>query len=323
MCRGLSRMNETHPILHHFPQSLASERIRVALGIKQLNYSSVTVPMVPPKPSLTPLTGGYRRTPVLQLGADIYCDTRAILDALDRHWPEQSLTGGRNSGLGQIIGRWSDGPLFRLTLQLVIGENYDSLSEDYLEDRRLLFFPEYEEISSFKGLVGHFSSQLVAELSWLNEALSGGGEYLLGDRPGLSDIYAYNAVWFLRYRWSEGPRKLAMFPSLIAWEHRISSIGHGHPRSIEAKQALACASSADPTRNEKKHLLDDEWSYGDPATVVPDLGASDPIVFGQIEFLDVNSIALSHENDVVGQVVTWFPRTGYRIEKHALESPHV
>lgn len=316
-------MDEIHPILHHFPQSLASERIRVALGIKQLTYSSVTVPMLPPKPSLTPLTGGYRRTPVLQLGADIYCDTRAILDALDRHWPEPSLTDGRNSGLGQIIGRWSDGPLFRLTLQLVIGENYDSLSDDYLEDRRLLFFPECDALSSFKGLVGHFSSQLVAELNWLDEALSDGSEYLLGDRPGLSDIYAYNAVWFLRHRWSEGPKKLAMFPNLIAWEHRINSIGHGHPRPIDAQGALACARSAQPSKNEKKKLLDDAWSYGDLATVVPDLGASDPTVFGSIEFLDVNSVALWHENEVVGQIVTWFPRTGYRIEKPTLEGPHV
>ena len=29
-----------------------------------------------PKPNLTALTGGYRKTPVLQIGADIYCNSQ-------------------------------------------------------------------------------------------------------------------------------------------------------------------------------------------------------------------------------------------------------
>ena len=29
-----------------------------------------------PRPDLMPMTGGYRRTPVMQIGADIYCDTQ-------------------------------------------------------------------------------------------------------------------------------------------------------------------------------------------------------------------------------------------------------
>src|SRR5689334_19212590 len=35
-----------------------------------------------PRPELMPMTGGYRRTPVLQIGADIYCDTQLILRVL-------------------------------------------------------------------------------------------------------------------------------------------------------------------------------------------------------------------------------------------------
>ncbi len=36
-----------------------------------------------PKPDLAALTGGYRKTPVLQVGADIYCDTALIARRLD------------------------------------------------------------------------------------------------------------------------------------------------------------------------------------------------------------------------------------------------
>ena len=66
-------------ILHHFNASPFSEKIRLVMGLKGLNWVSVVIPSIMPKPDLTPLTGGYRRTPVLQIGADIYCDTQLIL----------------------------------------------------------------------------------------------------------------------------------------------------------------------------------------------------------------------------------------------------
>ena len=40
------------------------------LGFKGLAWKSVEQPPILPKPDLTPLTGGYRRIPVLQEGAD-------------------------------------------------------------------------------------------------------------------------------------------------------------------------------------------------------------------------------------------------------------
>ena len=69
-------------VLHHFDWSPYAEKVRVLLGIKGLAWRSVQIPMVMPKPDLTALTGGYRKTPVLQVGADIYCDTSLIADVL-------------------------------------------------------------------------------------------------------------------------------------------------------------------------------------------------------------------------------------------------
>ena len=71
-------------ILHHYEFSTFSEKVRIALGYKQLAWRSVDIPGLPPRPLLSPLTGGYRRAPVMQIGADIYCDTHAILAAIDR-----------------------------------------------------------------------------------------------------------------------------------------------------------------------------------------------------------------------------------------------
>ena len=62
-------------ILHHYPMSPFAEKVRLIFGFKGLSWASVHIPNVMPKPDLIALTGGYRKTPVLQIGADIYCDT--------------------------------------------------------------------------------------------------------------------------------------------------------------------------------------------------------------------------------------------------------
>ena len=70
-------------ILHEYPTSPYAEKIRLALRLKNLAYSRVEIPVIMPRPDLMPLTGGYRRTPVLQIGADIFCDTAIILRELE------------------------------------------------------------------------------------------------------------------------------------------------------------------------------------------------------------------------------------------------
>ncbi len=69
-------MSQNAIILHHYPQSPVSEKIRVILGLKQLAWRSVEIPRLPPKPDVVELTGGYRMTPLMQIGAHIYCDSR-------------------------------------------------------------------------------------------------------------------------------------------------------------------------------------------------------------------------------------------------------
>ena len=76
-------------ILHHYPMSPFAEKARLMLGLKGLAWKSVTIPTVMPKPDVVALTGGYRRTPVLQIGADIYCDTALIAQTLAVFEPAQ------------------------------------------------------------------------------------------------------------------------------------------------------------------------------------------------------------------------------------------
>jgi glutathione S-transferase len=67
-------IDESALILHQYDISPFSEKVRVVLGIKKLAWYACSQPLILPKPEVFALTGGYRRIPVLQLGANIYCD---------------------------------------------------------------------------------------------------------------------------------------------------------------------------------------------------------------------------------------------------------
>src|SRR5258707_7672283 len=77
-----ARMNAL--ILPHYDFSNFAEKARLMLGFKGVAWHGVEQPPILPKPDLAPLTGGYRRIPVLQEGADLWCDTRLIARELER-----------------------------------------------------------------------------------------------------------------------------------------------------------------------------------------------------------------------------------------------
>src|ERR1019366_5432782 len=74
----------TDIVLHHYAGSPFSEKVRLVLGMKRLHWLSVDVPVMLPKPDVVALTGGYRRTPFMQIGADVYCDSALMCRVIDR-----------------------------------------------------------------------------------------------------------------------------------------------------------------------------------------------------------------------------------------------
>src|SRR5512143_1274399 len=103
-------------IVHHYPLSFFAEKIRRILAYKRLSWRSVEQPMMMPKPDLTALTGGYRRVPVLQIGADVYCDTAAIARRIEALFPEPRVFPAEHAGVAAIIEDWAD---HRFTSQIV------------------------------------------------------------------------------------------------------------------------------------------------------------------------------------------------------------
>jgi glutathione S-transferase len=125
-------------ILHHYDFSPFSEKVRLIFAIKSLPWRSVTIPPFLPKPDLVALTGGYRHTPVMQIRADLYCDTRLIATELDRRFPTRPLLHPQSSGLALAVEAWAERDLFWPIARYVSGINAESVDPDLHADRAAL-----------------------------------------------------------------------------------------------------------------------------------------------------------------------------------------
>lgn len=299
-------------ILHHFDISPFAEKIRLALGLKQLDWRSVQIPVVMPKPDLVELTGGYRKTPVLQIGADIYCDTQRIALELEARCPEPSLFPAGSEGLGLALAHWSDGAFFRPGAALSLGTN-EALPEAILRDRRAFFgFIDFERLEQD---LPHYQAAFRNQLALLERMLGDGRDYLLGSVPGWPDILGFFPVWMCRGNIRGGERLLAEFPRLEAWEARVLALGHGQPTPLSSEQALEIARSATASGQAMVDELDPlGLRAGEQVSVTPDDYGAVPVC-GTLHSLTEFEVAVRRRGERVGEVVVHFPRTGYKVEK--------
>jgi glutathione S-transferase len=305
-------------ILHHYPQSPVAEKVRVGLGIKGLAWTSVEIPRIPPKPLLMPLTGGYRRTPVMQVGADIYCDSQCILREIERREPLPSFYPGGANGMAWGVSRWTDGELFELIIKLVLGAAGDALPPDFAEDRgRLYLGADWRDgLKRVEADLPHIASQVRAEFGWMDQRLATGRRFMLGDAPGLPDALTYYLVWFLRGRWSGGPEFLSEFPALETWETRVRAIGHGTVSEMNAEAALVVAQAAEPATAEQTDPRDPQGlAPGMAVTIALDLDGGEEAVTGRVHAVSRETIAILRQDARVGRVCVHFPRAGYRVDR--------
>src|SRR5260370_15175191 len=122
-------------ILHHYPLSPYSEKIRLALGLKGVSWNSVEIPVWTPRPKLTPMTGGYRRTPILQLGAEFYCDTLLILRVIEELGSSKSLYPAGQEGVVKALCWWIEKSSFMNAVCLTIGNMAGKLPQEVVHER--------------------------------------------------------------------------------------------------------------------------------------------------------------------------------------------
>jgi glutathione S-transferase len=298
-------------ILHHFDLSPFAEKARLALGLKGLAWHAVDIPLVMPKPDLTALTGGYRKTPVLQIGADIYCDTQRIALELERRWPDPSLFPDGSSGLCLALSHWSDGAFFRPGAALSLGTNAD-LPGAIVNDRRAFFtFMNFDTLA--QDLPHHYAA-FRAQLQRVESMLADGRRFLLGEAPSWADILAYFPVWMCRGNIADSETLLAPLLALQGWAARVAALGHGRCEPLAASDALRIAQAATPIA--APLVLPDAYprlALEAAVIVTPDDYGAVP-VHGALWRLTHDEVAVRREDPRIGQVVVHFPRIGYRVE---------
>jgi len=296
-------------ILHNFATSPFSEKIRLIFGMKGLAWRSVEIPMMLPKPELMPLTGGYRKTPVMQIGADIYCDTQRIIRELERRFPQSSLMP-RGHGLPYAVGFWADRPFFMATVPVIFAEIGDALPDEFKKDREAM--SGNFSVETMKRAAPFMRDQWRAHAGFLAEQLSDGRSFLEGDNPGIADAHGYMNLWFLKGALPDlADAFLSEWSKLGFWFTRLSAIGHGEKTEMDAKEALAIAKAAEPTAEPSEDEHDPRGlKPGMRVSVAADDYGRDPVE-GEIIYSKAQEIAIRRTDPAVGTVAVHFPRAGF------------
>jgi glutathione S-transferase len=166
-------------ILHHYPLSPYSEKARLAMGLKRLSWNSVEIPVWTPRPKLTPMTGGYRRTPILQIGSDFYCDSLLILAVLDKQGNVGSLYPSGQAGLARAFGWWIEKGSFMNAVCLTLGNLAGKLPQELIDERRPFFGVSIDPVDLLPKR-GVYLQRFNAHIAWLSDLLSDGRRFILG-----------------------------------------------------------------------------------------------------------------------------------------------
>ena len=301
-------------ILHHYWPSPFAHKIRLALGLVDTSWKSVEIPRVPPKPLLMPLTAGYRRTPVLQNGADIYCDTQNIVRSISELTATSSLLPTRQRGQIMAFTDWVDGAVFNLAARVILTSALDTAPPEFIQDRGGLYFGPNWTPEGLKAQLPGVIRQLAAHLDSINQGLSDTGGYLTESLSHADVTIAYMA-WFIRGRWDVGPEFLSQFPSVERIELNVHEQSTDRHDEVSAESALMMALQADsiaPRGVEAQ--IGSGLSEGMQVSIRPQAETSDPPMIGRLRYLDRVRVSIDHQDPQVGDVVVHLPVAGYQIQ---------
>jgi glutathione S-transferase len=299
----------TDIILHHYDTSPYAEKVRTGLGLKGLAWASVELPQIMPKPNLTALTGGYRKTPVLQIGADIYCDSQLIMRELERRHPTPSFyPAGR--GAADALAWWAEKTMFLPAVSIAFAKRPEVLPKGFLEDRAKFSGRNIDPVVMLAAVPNQLD-QLRAHFDWLDQTLADGRSFLQGRAVGLSDLAAYHPVWYLRQNFGSAAAPLDGFPRLLSWAERVAAIGHGRRSPMTSEQALDVARTATSIAKASTDAKDPIGrKAGQVVSVTPDDTGRDPVI-GELVMSGIHEIVIRRSDPAIGEVCVHFPRAGF------------
>lgn len=293
-------------ILHHYPASPWAEMLRVGMGLKGVEWMSVEAPSLMPKPRLAVLTGGYARIPVMQIGADIYCDTATAIDALETLHPEPSFFPAPLGQGHRLLAQQAQGATFFFAVGAAMGKLPEAGMEDFWADREKRFGMKP---AAFRAMAPHLASQFRAHLALLEATLSDGRAFLGGAAAGHADLAQYQLIWFTgSVNGGDISPLVADRPHLGAWANRVQEIGHGQPVPGSIDEAITAARDTEPTI--RGIVAPGSGFEAGQAVLVSQEGSTDAPVEGRLAVLTDRRISLLRDHPEVGTVAVHFPRLG-------------
>ena len=315
----------TEPVLHHYPASPFAEKVRAMLGFKGLAWKSVQIPLILPKPDVVALTGGYRKTPILQLGADIYCDTALIARVLERIAPAPSLFPKGETLAVQAAAHFADNVMFGIAVPIAFQPGagmmkltFPDATPEFLaqfgKDRAAMRQggttrrgPLHECKANMQGLLAKIEAQLSAQVP---------SSYLFGDQACVADFSLYHVLWPL-WKPDDTRQMLAPYPKTLKFVERMAAIGHGKSTEITSGDAIQIAKSSTPEAVKGAVALEtDGIALGQQAQAMPVDSGLDPVK-GELLNASADEIVLRRTDPRAGTVHVHFPRFGYQINKPA------
>ncbi|SDY33449.1 Glutathione S-transferase [Variovorax sp. YR634] len=305
-------------ILHHYLTSPFSEKVRLILGAKKLPWKSVFIPPIMPKPDVEVLTGGYRKTPFLQIGADMYCDSALIADVLEHLQPEPTLYPEPEKGMSRILAQWADTTLFWAAMAWnlqprgaaeVFAKAPPEAAKAFGEDRgkmsagNMTRLRPADATSAYKSYLRRLSDMLDEK------------PFLLGEVPSIADFSAYHPLWYTR-RIESVRTILDLTPAVIDWLDRMAAIGHGVPEKFTSDEAIAVAKAATPHTLLTDSTFQDDHGIplGSAVTVRAESFGLEETP-GTLIAATRTHYTLERSSERTGTVHVHFPRIGYVLKK--------
>lgn len=308
-------------ILHHYDTSPFSEKVRLILGYKKLPWKSVQIPKIMPKPDVVALTGGYRKTPFLQIGADIYCDSALICDVLEHLRPEPSIYPEPSKGMARTLAQWADNQLFWAAMAHNLGPRGAAhafggdmdLARSFGEDRKAMSanmarLRPADAAAAYKSYLRRLSDMLDDK------------PFLLGEVPCVADFAAYHPLWFTRVVVPVMADILKLTPAVTDWMDRMAEIGHGRMTPLDPGAAIEAAKAAVPHPVGKGILTDSTFQdehgipLGSKVTVAAESFGPEPTE-GILLAATRTHYTLARTSERAGEVHVHFPRIGYAMKK--------
>lgn len=304
-------------LLHHYPLSPFAEKIRLILGYKNLTWQSVHIPMYMPKPDVVALTGGHRRTPFMQIGADIYCDTNLICDVLEHIAPTPTLYPDAVKGTARIVAQWADSLVFPVAMAYnfqpagaahVLASWSPEDVKVFVQDRTTMRggaprMPAADAIGMYKSYLRRLSHMLEQH------------PFLLGDAPCVADFAAYHPTWYTLRQVPPLADILNLTPNVKDWLLRMEKLGHGKHTDITSTQAIQTAHDSQPVDVSTDPFIDHHGiALGSQVVITAESFGLEPSA-GELMAATRTRYTIRRHDPRAGTVHVHFPRVGFILKK--------